>query len=142
VPWGALGIGLFSVDLWAATPAASGAANLAPIGVFLAEPAGWRILADLFGIAVSGGVFILPLYALLQTAGEGARRARTIGANNIVNAAAMVLSAVVTMALVAAGLSVPGLFLLCGIATLAVALVLWRMLPGFAPTPILEGDAR
>jgi MFS family permease len=142
VPWGALGIGLFSVDLWAATPAASGAANLAPIGVFLAEPAGWRILADLFGIAVSGGVFILPLYALLQTAGEGARRARTIGANNIVNAAAMVLSAVVTMALVAAGLSVPGLFLLCGIATLAVALVLWRMLPGFAPRPILEGDAR
>jgi MFS family permease len=143
VPWGAGGIGLFSVDLWAATPAPSSAASLAPIGVFLADPAGWRILLDLFGIAVSGGVFILPLYALLQTAGEGARRARTIGANNVVNAAAMVLSAVVTMALVAAGISVPGLFLLCGMASLAVAALLWRLLPGFAArTAIREGEAR
>ncbi len=143
VAWGALGIGLFSVDLWAATPAPSSAASLAPISIFLADPAGWRILFDLFGIALSGGVFILPLYALLQTAGEGARRARTIGANNVVNAAAMVLSAVVTMALVAAGISVPGLVLLCGIASLAVAALLWRLLPGFTAAPaIREGDAR
>jgi MFS family permease len=143
VPWGAAGIGLFSVDLWAATPAPSSAASLASIGVFLADPAGWRILFDLFGIALSGGVFILPLYALLQTAGEGARRARTIGANNVVNAAAMVISAVITMALVAAGISVPGLFLLCGLASLAVAAFLWRLLSGFTAQPvILEGEAR
>lgn len=142
VPWGALGIGLFSVDLWAATPHPAVAASLAPIGVFLADAAGWHILFDLFGIALSGGVFIVPLYALLQTAGEGARRARTIGANNIVNAAAMVLSAVATMALVAVGLSVPGLFLLCGIATVAVAVVLWRLLPGFTSTPSFAGDIR
>src|SRR5207248_2605057 len=113
-----------------ASPAPSAAASLIPIGAFLAMPAGWRILADLFGIAASGGVFIVPLYALLQTAGDERRRARTIGANNVINAAAMVLSAILTMALVAAGISIPGLFLLSGIASLIVAALFWRLLPG------------
>jgi acyl-[acyl-carrier-protein]-phospholipid O-acyltransferase/long-chain-fatty-acid--[acyl-carrier-protein] ligase len=135
VPWGVLGIALFSIDLWAATPATSVAGGLTPVGVFLVAPAAWRILVDLLGIAVSGGVFIVPLYALLQTAGEGDRRARRIGANNVVNAAAMVLSALATMALVAAGISIPGLLLLCGIASLAVAGVMWRLLPSVAADP-------
>jgi hypothetical protein len=105
VPWGILGLALFSIDVWLANPAPPIVGALTPISDFLAAPANWRILADLFGIAVSGGVFIVPLYALLQTASDERRRARTIGANNIVNAAAMVLSAILTMALVAAGLA-------------------------------------
>src|SRR5439155_5863838 len=109
--------------------------GLTPIAAFLASPANWRILADLFGIAVSGGVFIVPLYALLQTASDERRRARTIGANNIINAAAMVLSAVLTMALIAAGISVPGLFLLTGIASLPVAVLFWRLAPHFSASP-------
>ena len=56
----------------------------------------------------------------------------TIGANNIINAAAMVLSAVLTMALVAAGISVPGLFLLTGVASLGVAALFWRIAPGLS----------
>ena len=122
VPWGALGIALFSIDLWAASPeTAALAAAPASLAAFLASPAHWRILADLFGIAASGGVFIVPLYALLQTESDPAHRARTIAGNNVINAVAMVLSALVTMALVAAGISVPGLFLLTGLATLPVA---------------------
>jgi MFS family permease len=123
VPWGALGIALFSVDLWAASPAATAASVTATLGAFLAAPRDWRILADLFGIAVSGGLFIVPLYALLQTEGDPSRRARTIAGNNVINAAAMVLSALLTVALVAAGTSVAGLFLLTGLATLPVAVL-------------------
>ena len=89
----------------------------------------WRILADLFGVAASGGVFVVLLYALLQAMTEREHRARAIAANNIVNAAAMVISSAVTMALIAAGLSIPGLFLLTGAATFAVAVLFWRMLP-------------
>src|SRR4029077_17415970 len=48
VPWGALGIGLFSIDLWRASPAPSAAGTLARLGTFLADPAHWHILADLF----------------------------------------------------------------------------------------------
>jgi len=126
VPWGALGMGLFSIDLWLASPAAPGTADLLSIGLFLAAPANWRIVADLFGIALFGGIFIVPLYALLQVASDESVRARTIAANNVINAAAMVVAAVATVALVAIGVSIPGLFLLAGIATLCVAAVFWR----------------
>ena len=130
VPWGALGIGLFSIDLWLASPP-PGAGELTTLAVFLGDPLHWRILADLFGIAASGGVFVVPLYALLQAMTEREHRARAIAANNIVNAAAMVISSAVTMALIAIGVSIPGLFLLTGTATLAVAVLFWRMLPRF-----------
>jgi MFS family permease len=121
VPWGALGIALFSIDLWAASPTGVVTAEPGTIGAFLGSLGHWRILTDLFGIAVSGGIFIVPLYALLQTESDPERRARTIAGNNVINAAAMVLSAVITIALVAVGVSVPGLFLLTGLATLPVA---------------------
>jgi MFS family permease len=137
VPWAGLGIALFSILLWAASPRGgvyTGA--LLTVGDFLAAPTHWAILVALFGIAVSGGVFILPLYALLQTAGDEHRRARAIGANNVVNAAAMVLSAIAVIGLIAAGVSVPQLFLLTGILTLGVAAVFWRLRAGLLPSPV------
>ena len=93
-------------------------------------------------IAAAGGVFALPLYALLQTAGDERRRARAIGANNVVNAAAMVLSAIAVILLLAMGISVPGLFLLTGVATLGVAGAFWRLRGALVPSPVLvPGEA-
>jgi predicted MFS family arabinose efflux permease len=129
VPWGALGIGLFSIDLWMASPPPPEAGELTTFLTFLGDPLHWRVLTDLFGIAASGGVFVVPLYALLQAMTEREHRARAIAANNIVNAAAMVISSAVTMGLIAFGVSIPGLFLLTGTATVAVAVLFWRMLP-------------
>ncbi len=142
VPWGALGIALFSIDLWWASPqAAAGAGSLAGLRDFLAFSAHWRILIDLLGIAVSGGIFIVPLYVLLQAASARAQRARAIAANNVINAAAMVIAAVATMALIALGVSVPGLFLLTGGATLIVAACFWRLQSRLILRPIeFEGD--
>ena len=143
VPWGALGIALFSIDLWLATPDAASGRPLAGLGMFLSVPAHWRILADLFGIAAAGGFFIVPLYVLLQAASPADHRARAIAANNIVNALAMVLAAVATMALLAAGFPIPGLFLVTGMATLAVAALYWRALPSLAAARLaIEGDRR
>ncbi len=137
VPWGALGIGLFSIDLWLASPAAPAAgAALSGLGAFLATPLHWRILVDLFGISLSGGIFVVPLYVLLQAASPRRERARAIAANNIVNAAAMVVAALATMALLAAGLGVPRLFLLTGGATIVVAAQFWRLSPSFAAVGI------
>jgi acyl-[acyl-carrier-protein]-phospholipid O-acyltransferase / long-chain-fatty-acid--[acyl-carrier-protein] ligase len=141
VPWGALGIGLFSIDLWLASPAPVAGGVLTGLGPFLVVPAHWRILGDLLGISVAGGIFIVPLYVLLQTASARQHRARAIAANNVINAAAMVLAAVATIALIASGVSVPGLFLLTGAATLAVAALFWRILPTFDLSEIaIEGD--
>lgn len=143
-PWGALGMALFSIDLWLASPTHIVASNAAMVtlGAFLARPASWRIIVDLVLIAAAGGVFVLPLYALLQTAGDERRTARAIGANNVVNAAAMVLSAIAVIVLLAAGISVPGLFLLTGLATFAVAAAFWRLRAALVPAPILlPGEA-
>jgi hypothetical protein len=130
VPWGALGIGLFSLDLWLASPARA-TGPLLPLGAFLGAAGSWRILADLFGIAVSGGVFIVPLYALLQATTARYHRARAIAANNIVNALAMVVSALAVMGLLAAGVGVPALFLLTGLATIAVGAWFRHLSAGF-----------
>jgi acyl-[acyl-carrier-protein]-phospholipid O-acyltransferase / long-chain-fatty-acid--[acyl-carrier-protein] ligase len=141
VPWGALGIGLFSIDLWLASPAPVTGSVLTGLGPFLVVPVHWRILGDLLGISVAGGIYIVPLYVLLQAASARQHRARAIAANNVINAAAMVLAAVATIALIAADVSVPGLFLLTGAATLAVAALFWRILPTFALSGIaIEGD--
>ncbi|MGH7055975.1 MAG: MFS transporter [Stellaceae bacterium] len=137
VPWGALGLGLFSIDLWLASPSPTATAALTGLVPFLAAPAHWRILADLLGIAVAGGLFIVPLYTLLQATSARARRARVIAANNVVNAGAMVVSALLTMALLAAGVSVAALFLLTGVASVAVAALFRLALPGFAARPEL-----
>ena len=112
-----------------ASPPPPEAGELTTFLAFLGDPLHWRVLADLFGIAASGGVFVVPLYALLQAMTEREHRARAIAANNIVNAAAMVISSAVTMGLIAFGVSIPGLFLLTGTATVAVAVLFWRMLP-------------
>jgi acyl-[acyl-carrier-protein]-phospholipid O-acyltransferase / long-chain-fatty-acid--[acyl-carrier-protein] ligase len=132
VPWGALGIGLFSIDFWLASPAPAETAELGGLGQFLGDPTHWRILVDLSGIAGCGGIFVVPLYAILQAASERTRRAQAIAANNVINAAAMVAASAATMGLIAAGVSVPALFSLTGSATLIVALLLWRALPRFA----------
>ena len=131
VPWGALGIGLFSIDFWLASPPPAGPVELVSAAAFLADLAHWRVLADLVGIAASGGIFVVPLYALLQTATEREHRARAIAANNVINAAAMVVASAATIALIAIGLSIPAIFLLTGSATLAVATVCWRAGDGF-----------
>jgi hypothetical protein len=141
VPWGALGIGLFSIDLWLASPISAAGGALAGLGAFLAAPPHWRIFGDLLGISASGGIFIVPLYALLQAASRREHRARAIAANNVINAAAMVVAAVATVALIAAGAGVAELFLLTGAATLVVALWFWWTLPGLElPLAAAGGD--
>lgn len=117
----ALVLGGFSLHLGmveAQAPAADFAA-------FLARPASWRVLADLLGVALCGGVFVLPLYTDLQRRADAASRSRVVGANNILNALFMVASALLSAAALGAGGTVTGLIQGIGLATAAgAALVL------------------
>ena len=72
--------------------------------------------SDLVGVAMAGGLFTVPLYAILQHESEPAHRARVIAANNIINALAMTIAAVGAAALLARGLTMGELFALCGLA--------------------------
>jgi len=67
--------------------------------------AGWLLLS-LLGIAIAGGMFVVPLYAFLTTTVDKSQAARTVAANNIVNSGAMVIGAVVTLCMSAAGIDV------------------------------------
>jgi len=72
---------------------------------FMNHPHSWRVLVALFGIAVFGGMFVVPLYAFLTTTVRKDQTARTVAANNVVNSGAMVFGALVIMAAMGAGLS-------------------------------------
>ncbi|BAK65553.1 major facilitator superfamily protein [Sphingobium sp. SYK-6] len=96
---------------WA--PAPDGALYSVPD--FLAAPHSWRILLALFGIAVFGGMFVVPLYAFLTTTVSRDQTARTVAANNVVNSGAMVFGALVIMGATGAGLSSRhALLIVCG----------------------------
>jgi acyl-[acyl-carrier-protein]-phospholipid O-acyltransferase / long-chain-fatty-acid--[acyl-carrier-protein] ligase len=129
VPISALILAAFMIDLWVATATFTPAAAGADWRSFAAEGAGIRILFDLFMIAFSAGMFVVPLYAILQTSGPDEERSRRIAANNIVNAAIGVLVIGVIAGMVGAGLDVPGVIGAMGFATLAVALISCWLLP-------------
>ncbi len=130
VPFGSIGLTLFAADLWFATSSLH-ATGLAGVGAFLAQAAHWRVTADLVLIGLFGGFYIVPLYALIQERSEATHRSRIIAANNILNALFMVVSAGLAIALLSAGVSIPGLFLATGILNAFVALYIYRLVPEF-----------
>lgn len=79
---------------------------------FVAQPLAVPLLLTLLGIAISGGMFVVPLYAFLTTVVDKSETARTIAANNIVNAGAMVVGSLLAVGLSAAGVAIVNQLLL------------------------------
>ncbi len=130
VPLGAAGLTLAGIDLVLATPAAPLGEAMTLTG-FLGAPGAWRILIDVSLIGLSGGLYIVPLYALIQQRADPARLSRTIACNNIMNALFMVLSAVLVILLFSLGLSLSGLFLVVAVMTAVVAIYIFTLVPEF-----------
>ena len=130
VPFGSIGLTLFAVDLWLATrhmtPVANGTAS-----AFISAGANWRIVADIVLLGVFGGFFTVPLYALIQLRSEPSHRSRIIAANNILNALFIVVSALVAIGLLRAGLTIPQLFLVVGVLNGIVAVYIYALVPEF-----------
>lgn len=132
VPLAALAITLFSIDLYFASrnavPSLSGGDYL-DVQAFLSSFQNWRILFDLFMIAFSGGLYAVPLYALIQESSDPHHVSRNIAANNIVNAFFMVVSTVLAGAMLSAGYTIPQLFLTIGVLNGFVAAYICKLLP-------------
>ena len=130
VPFGSIGLSVFCVDLFFASPGpASG--TLIGVGEFLGGGGNLHILVDLFLIGAFGGVYAVPLYALIQSRSEPSHTSRIIAANNILNALLMVVAAGFAATLLGKGVSIPQLFLIGGVLNAAVALYIYRMVPEF-----------
>lgn len=130
VPLGSIGLSLFGIDLYFAAPGNATATGLGA-AAWLAQPGSVRLLIDLTLIGVSGGLFIVPLYALIQTRSEASHRSRIIAGNNILNAAFMVASAILAIVLLKAGLNIPQLFLAAAILNAGVAVFIYSLVPEF-----------
>lgn len=131
VPFGSIGLTLFGLDLYFASPVGLVGTTAHGLGALLSLPAIWRVLFDLLMIGVFGGFFIVPLYALVQTRSEASHRARIIAANNIVNALFMVVGALGAAAALGAGLSIPALFGIAALLNAAVAIYIYGLVPEF-----------
>lgn len=85
------------------------------------------ILFALLGIAVAGGMFVVPLYAFLTTTVGKSQTARTVAANNIVNSGAMVIGALVYSLLTAMNISTADTLFLIAAACLVSAWISWKL---------------
>jgi 1-acyl-sn-glycerol-3-phosphate acyltransferase len=130
VPLGAIGMTVFSVDLYFASRALPPAEALG-LSAFLAQPAHWRVLADLFLLSLFAGIYSVPMYALIQLRSQPTHRARIIAANNILNALFMIVSSLMVGALLAAGLTVPEVFLVVGLLNAVVAGYIFLLVPEY-----------
>lgn len=131
VPLGAFGISAFLLDLYLQRQ------GLAPLrvdsfGEFLRAPGGWRIALDLVGIGFAAGVFVVPLFALIQSRTPGSEMSRVIAGMNIQNAAFIVLAAVLGLGLQRVlGWSIPQLLLALAVANALVAIWIFTIVPEF-----------
>ncbi len=142
VPLGCIGMSIFMVDLYFASNAYPieiqtfslekvkeliGIENKVGIGQFLSTFSGWRVLFDLTMIAIFGGIYIVPLYAIMQSRSEESHRARVIASNNIMNALFMVFGAIAAMLMFKFNLTVTEIFLALAILNCGVYFVVKKL---------------
>ena len=130
VPFGSIGLTLFAIDLWLATRGMS-AETQSGVAPFLAVGAHWRVAIDIVLLGAFGGFYTVPLYALIQSRSLPSHRSRIIAANNILNAIFIIASAGVAIGMLAAGLSIPQLFLVVGVMNALVAAYIYTLVPEF-----------
>ena len=130
VPLGAIGMTVFAVDLYFASRGLTPHAGHT-LSSFLAQPGHWRVMADLALLALSAGIYSVPMYALIQLRSAPTHRARIIAANNILNALFMIASSVIAGLLLKAGFSIPQIFLVVGLANAVVAFYIFMLVPEY-----------
>jgi len=137
VPLGSIGMTVFAFDLFlVAAPTSTGPVTppeeaLHSIGAFLAYPGAWRICFDLLMMALFSGFFIVPLNTFIQDRSDPTERSRVIAGGNIVSAGFMVAASGLLVALLAAHLTIPHVFLVLAVLNAIASLYVYKILPEF-----------
>lgn len=130
VPLGAIGMSVFSIDLYFALSDLPQATSMG-VGLFVGQGQHWRIMADLLLLSLFAGLYSVPMYALIQMRSQSTHRARIIAANNILNALFMIGSSVIAGVLLKSGFTIPQIFLFTGIANAVVAFYIFMLVPEY-----------
>jgi acyl-[acyl-carrier-protein]-phospholipid O-acyltransferase/long-chain-fatty-acid--[acyl-carrier-protein] ligase len=122
-------LGLFCLDLGWTVSAVVPAAHPLAVGEFFSSPYSIHIAVDLAGLAISGGLYIVPSFTAVQAWAGADRRARVVAAVNVLNAAFMVGGAIILAVLQKLGFGASKLFALLGVANLVMAIIIGRTMP-------------
>ena len=133
VPVGALGLAYFGFDLyWVSSQWPLSELKNMGWQAVMAVPGAYRVSFDLAMIGVFGGLYIVPLYALVQERADANQVSRIIAGNNIINAIFMVIAAVMGMLVLGVlDMSIPQLFLITTILHIVVCLYIFTIVPEF-----------
>ena len=111
VPGSLIAISVFIVMLYLVSPSQAAGGALSGVGAFLSSGRSWLIILSMFLIAASGGLYSIPMYAMMQNLTPETHMARTIASLNIIDSLGMVIAAALMSAMIAAGMSINGVFL-------------------------------
>lgn len=135
VVFGAIGLTLFGIDLYATSTSIQAALVGTSIEQnyleFLNSFSRWHMLVDVLLIGIFGGFYIVPLYAFIQTHAERSHQSRVIAANNIMNAMFMVVSAIFSLWIFSLGFNIPQLFLITALLSALVIIYLCLRQPEY-----------
>ncbi|MBL9067580.1 MAG: MFS transporter [Sphingopyxis sp.] len=127
-PGSVIVMGLFVLDLWWNVKGWEHiGTELMNWREFLALTTGDRIILDLLGIAIAGGMFVVPLYAFLTTTVAKSQTARTVAANNIVNSGFMVAATLLLSLLIGTGLTIDDTLLMVAAMCLVSSVLAWKL---------------
>jgi len=129
VPFGSIGLSLFGIDLFLARPEQA-STELVGLMAFL-QAGNLRLIIDVVMIGFFGGLYIVPLMAMVQHRSDQRHLSRIIAGNNILNALLMVLSAATAIVALSSGMSIAELFLLTAVLNALVALYIYSLVPEF-----------
>lgn len=131
VPIGSLGMAIFLLDLFLTKPSWQVGSDLIGFYQFVQDTNGRRLLIDFFVTSLFGGLFIVPLYALIQERSHPESRSRVIAANNIMNSLFMVAASFLIIMLYALNLTCPQIFLTFCILNTGVGIYIYSIVPEF-----------
>ncbi|MFZ6690751.1 MFS transporter [Undibacterium sp. SXout20W] len=130
VPFGAIGLSVFGLELYFASTAYTntGAVDLLR---FIEQTGSLRILFDILMLGIFGGLYIVPLFAVIQTRCDPQHLSRTIAGMNILNALFMVVASLTASAMLVKGFTIPQIFMATAILNAIVAIYIFSLVPEF-----------
>lgn len=129
VPYGSLGMTffIFIVFFTSRNYSFDPEAPMQGFAAFLTNMHNLPILISLLALAICGGIFIVPLYAIMQSRTDPSYRARVVASNNVMNALFMVLSSVLTLIMLHFNFTVLDVFLAIGLINLPVTMLVRKL---------------
>jgi 1-acyl-sn-glycerol-3-phosphate acyltransferase len=132
VPLGSIGMTVCLLDLYFEHPGVHAAGTAILSWKDFLSAGGWDIALDCMLIGIFGGLFIVPLYALILQRSVESHRARIIACNNIMNAGFMVIAALLAIVwLEILHFTIPQLFILAAVLNAIVAAYIYTLVPEF-----------